>query len=424
MASLLIRDVVVEGRRTNIFCENGRIAAIDGEPRAADSVLEGRGMLAMPPLINSHTHSAMTLFRGNGDDLPLMEWLETKVWPYEQGITEEEVYWGAKLACLEMVKNGIGFFNDMYWDFHAVARAVEETGLRAHLSAVFIDFGDAARAKEQERTNIRLIEEVRQYSDRIRFAVGPHAIYTVTEPALRWAAEFTAEHDIILHTHLSETEQEVRDCHAQHGCSPVEYLHRLGMLSPRLVAAHTIWLSEEDIRLLGEHRVVCAHNPVSNMKLAVNGVYPYSKLKDAGAVTAIATDGAGSNNNLDLLEELKVAALLQKFHNNDPTALPAGEALDMAIENPAHVFGLSGKKLFVGREADILLIDLGKPEMNPPHSLASHLVYSANGSVVDSLVVDGRVLMEHRVVEGEEEIVAKANEAAGRMVARVDETVS
>ncbi len=419
MSSLLVRNVLLEGEPSNIFCEDGRIAGI-GPEREADEVLDGRGMIVHPPLLNSHTHSAMTLFRGNGDDLPLMEWLTKRVWPYEEEITGEEVYWGARLACLEMIRNGIIFFNDMYWNWHSVARAVEDSGMRACLSAVFIDFGDPKKAAEQIALNERLFEESKEYSSKISFAVAPHAIYTVSEESLRWASDFTREHELILHIHLSETEKEVRDCHDKHGCSPVEYAHRLGMISERLVAAHTIWLSDEDIELLGRHRVLCAHNPVSNMKLAVGGVYPYNKLQAAGAVTALGTDGAGTNNNLDLFEEMKVAALLQKFHEGDPTALPAEEALAMAVDNPAKTFGLTGKSITVGREADFILIDTSLPEMNPIHNIASNLVYSANGYVVNSVVCDGRVVMRHRKIEGEEEIVAGASEAALGMFSRVD----
>jgi 5-methylthioadenosine/S-adenosylhomocysteine deaminase len=225
----------------------------------------------------------------------------------------------------------------------------------------------------------------------------------------------------VLHIHVSETESEVESCRAEHGCSPVEYLDRLGALSERTVAAHTVWLSDRDIEILGERRVVCVHNPVSNMKLAVGGVFPYRKLSAAGAVCAIATDGAGSNNSLDLFQELKFATLLQKFHDRDTTTLPAAQALDMALANPAPVFGLPGPKLEVGRAADLILIDTTGPEMHPAHSLISNLVYSATGSVVDSAVCDGRVVMRHREIDGEDEIIAAAGDAAACLFQRVDD---
>ncbi|MBD3167445.1 amidohydrolase family protein [bacterium] len=420
MATLRVDNIVLNGEATRIFCRDGHISEIGGDATEADEVLDGRGMTVLPPLLNAHTHASMTLFRGNGDDLPLMEWLQTRVWPYEEKITADEIYWGARLAGLEMIRSGCTFFNDMYWDFGAVARAVEETGIRACLSAVFIDFGDPDKSKQQRAGIEQTYKTLDQYSNRIQFAVSPHAIYTVSEDSLRWAAAFSLEHNVLFHTHLAETHEEVVNCQQEHGCSPVEYIERIGALNERTLAAHTVWLTESDIRLLGEHKVVCAHNPVSNMKLAVGETYPYRKLRDAGAITALATDGAGSNNNLDMFEDMKIAALLQKYRDSDPTSLPAVEAWRMATHNPAAYFGLTGSEIHVGREADFILVDLARPEMNPPHDLYSHLVYAANGTIVDSVVCDGRVLMKHREIEGEDEVIAKANEAAITLFERID----
>lgn len=425
MPSLRIDNAILDGESRHILLRDGYISAItEGADRPdADRVFDATGLIALPPLINSHTHVAMTLFRGNGDDLPLMEWLTTRVWPYERQMTEEDVYWGAKLGILEMIRNGTVFFNDMYWHLHGVARAVEDMGVRAMLSGVMIDIMEdgSGRRAIRERVEREYLDVRQRYSDRVQFAVGPHAIYTVSGESYEWAGEFCREHGLVLHTHLSETEKEVADCRQQHGCSPVEYLERLGCLGPNLVAAHTVWLSDDDIARLGDHRVVCAHNPVSNMKLAVNGVYPCRKLRDAGAVTALATDGAGSNNNLDLFEEMKIAALLQKFHTDDPTSLPAREVWAMVTDHPAAVFNIGGGSLQPGRLADLILVDSRRPELNPPHDVTSHLAYAACGAVVDTVICAGLILMEHRVIDGEEEIVAKANEAARRMLARVDE---
>jgi 5-methylthioadenosine/S-adenosylhomocysteine deaminase len=443
---LKIKNVVLDGDRATIHCEQGRISAIErgggvpGEggpgpeggptshPKTADEnaqagphpaaeVLDGRGCVAHPPLINAHTHAAMTLFRGNGDDLPLMEWLEKRVWPYERRLTAEDVYAGTRLAILEMIRSGTVFFNDMYWDFAAAAAAVEEMGVRACLSRVLIDFGSSKTADSMRREIEHTHADASALSNRVSHALGPHSIYTVSEASLRWAAGFAREKGLLVHIHVSETEHEVEQCVERHGCTPVEYLDRLGILSERTIAAHTVWLSDSDIALLGERRAVCVHNPVANMKLAVGGVYPHRKLARAGAVCAIGTDGAGSNNNLDLFEELKVAALLQKFHDDDATSLPASEALDMAIANPAEAFGLAGPDLEPGRDADLILIDTSRAQMEPLHSLTSNLVYSAHGDVVDSVVCAGRVLMRHREVEGEGEIVAAAREAASRLFA-------
>jgi 5-methylthioadenosine/S-adenosylhomocysteine deaminase len=293
-------------------------------------------------------------------------------------------------------------------------------GVRACVGQVLMDHGDRATGEAHRAETERLLSEARDYSPRVSFAVAPHSIYTVSEDLLRWAAELALAHGRVLHIHVSETESEVASCQAEHGCSPVEYLDRLGALSERTVAAHTVWLSDHDVEILGERRVVCVHNPVSNMKLAVGGVFPYRKLAAAGAVCAIATDGAGSNNSLDLFQELKFAALLQKFQDRDTTSLTASQALDMALVNPAPVFGLPGPTLEVGRPADLILIDTTGPEMQPPHSLTSNLVYSATGNVVDSAVCEGKVVMRHREIEGEDEIIAAACDAATRLFDRVD----
>jgi 5-methylthioadenosine/S-adenosylhomocysteine deaminase len=333
-------------------------------------------------------------------------------------MTEEDVYAGARLAILEMVRNGTTFFNDMYWCSRGTARAAVEMGIRACIGEVFIDTG-TGDARTRRLQIERLLDELEGCSSRVSLSVDPHALYTVSEASLRWAGELALGRGLTLHIHLAETEGEGERCLAEHGCTPVAYLNRLGLLSERTVAAHTVWLSAEDVSLLGERRVVCVHNPVSNMKLAVGGVYPYRTLASAGAVCAIGTDGAASNNCLDLFREMKVAALLQKFDTNDPSALTAAETLAMATANPAPVFGLPGAEVEVGRSADFILIDGERPELAPSHSLASDLVYSASGNVVDSVVCEGRVIMRHREVAREEEIIAGARKAARALFARL-----
>jgi 5-methylthioadenosine/S-adenosylhomocysteine deaminase len=422
---LVVENAVLDGRKVSIHCADGVIADIrdDGaEPpeagQGAADWLDGRRCLVAPGLINAHTHTAMTLFRGRADDLPLMEWLEKHIWPYEAVMTEDEIYAGARLGILEMVQGGTTFFNDMYWFSRGTARAAVEMGIRACIGEVYID--GAADAVPRRRREIEgLLDELAGRSSRVSLSVDPHAVYTVSEDSLRWAGELAADRGLILHIHLAETELEVERCSAEHGCTPVAYLDRLGLLGERTVAAHTVWLSDDDVALLGERSVVCVHNPVSNMKLAVGAVYPYRRLASAGAVCAIGTDGAASNNCLDLLRDMKIAALLQKFDTNDPAALTAAETLAMGTTNPAPVFGLPGPEIEVGRAADFILIDGERPELSPSHSLTSDLVYSASGGVVDSVVCDGRVIMRHREVAGEEEILADARKAARSLFARL-----
>jgi 5-methylthioadenosine/S-adenosylhomocysteine deaminase len=360
----------------------------------------------------------MTLLRGYADDMPLKEWLETKIWPVEAHMTEEDVYWGTKLACLEMIKTGTTFFSDMYWHWPGTARAVQEMGIRAAISAVFIDLFDARKAEEQILLNEELYAAREAFGPRVTFTLGPHAIYTVSEQALRWCAEFARDKGVLVHFHLSETEAEVQGCLRDHGVRPVKYLAQIGFLGPHLVACHCVWLNEEDMDILKAHGVRVVHNPTSNMKLAVGGVFPYLQLRKRGVITALGTDGCASNNNLDMLETAKLACLLQKFHTGDPVVMPAPEALEMITAQGALAFGLESGLIEEGRWADIALVDLDNPQLTPHFHLASDLIYAANGACIDTLICDGRVLMRGRRVEGEEEIMAKAREKAFALVKR------
>jgi len=419
--NLLLRNVVLDGETVSIRMAGGQISEIgpELEPGAGEELLEGRGLAVVPGLYNGHTHAAMTLFRGYADDMELHRWLTTRIWPLEEKLTEEMVYHGARLACLEMIKTGTVFFNDMYWHVRGAVRAVEEMGLRAAVNAVMIDLGDPGKLKEQMAANRERYEASRDYSDRLRFVLGPHAIYTVSRAGLEWVRDFAAEHDLLIHMHLSETEKEVSDCLAMHGLRPVEYLADIGLLGKNLVVAHAVWLDEHEITLLAEHRVKVVSNPVSNMKLAVGKTFAYRQFIEHGLEVGLGTDGCASNNSLDMFETMKFSALLQKFASDDPTLQPAAEAWHMATAGGAAIFGLRGGVIAAGRPADLLLIDTNRPEMTPGHNLVSDLVYSASGAVVDTTIVDGRVLMYKGRVEGEEEIIASARQAAAELVASV-----
>ncbi|MBN1254053.1 MAG: amidohydrolase [Deltaproteobacteria bacterium] len=417
--SIIIKGIRLNGKTSDIFIEGNRIKEIDDQLDVkADEVIPGEGKAAVPSFVNGHTHAAMTLLRGYADDMPLQEWLQTKIWPIEAHMTEEDIYWGAKLACLEMIKTGTTFFNDMYWHWRGTARAVEEMGIRAAISAVFIDLFDAQKAKEQIALNEQLYAERDAFGPRVTFTLGPHAIYTVSEAALRWCAEFARDKGVLVHFHLAETEEEIQECLKKHGVRPVKYLEQIGFLGPHLVACHCVWLDEEDIAILKAHEVRAVHNPTSNMKLTVGGVFPYPQLREGGIITALGTDGCASNNNLDMLETAKLASLLQKFHTGDPVIMPAHEALDLITLQGARAFGLESGVLKAGHWADIALVDLNNSQLTPHFHLASDLIYAANGSCIDTLICDGRILLRGGHVEGEEEIIAKAREKAFDLVKR------
>lgn len=416
--SILIRDVQVEGDVTHIYIEGNRIAEI-GKKREADLVIDGRGKLALPGFVNLHTHAAMTLFRGWADDLDLSTWLETKIWPAEAKLTPDDVYWGTKLACLEMIKTGTTTFNDMYVHVDHAAKAVKDMGLRAFLSEGIVDLNDPERAAKQlraaEEAN-RRIEALK--TDRITPVFGPHAIYTVSKDSLLRIRELADKKETLIHLHLSETKREVDECLAQTGMRPAKYLDSLGFLAKDVIAAHGCWLDASEIEVLAHTGAKVAHCPISNMKLATGAAMPYPALKEAAVAMGLGTDGAASNNSLDMFETMKAGALLQKFAHGDPKALPAIEAFELATLGGARALGIDAGIIGVDRLADLVLVDPRRPELTPRHNDISNWVYSAHGNVVDTTICDGVVLMRARRVKGEAEIIERAGEVARNLVTR------
>ncbi len=416
--SLLLRDVQLGRELTNIYVEGQRIAEI-GPKREADTVVEGKGKLALPGLVNLHTHAAMTLFRGFGDDMTLQSWLETKIWPHEAKLRPEDIYWGTKLACLEMIKTGTTTFNDMYFHMDHAAKAVKEMGLRGFLAEGFIDMNDPEAGQEL----LKRVQDVNRRihalkSDRIVPTLGPHATYTVSKESFLALKELADQKGYLIHTHLSETQNEVEECLSRNAMRPAQYLDSLGILMQNAVAAHGCWLDPSEIELIAKAGAKIAHCPVSNMKLATGQAMPYAALKEAGVVLGLGTDGAASNNNLDMFESMKVATLLQKFAHRDPTVLTAGEAFEMATFGGAQALDLDAGILEAGRLADIILVDPRRPELAPRHDDLSNLVYSAHGNIVDTMICDGQVLMKSRRVKGEAEIMEKAAAVARDVVTR------
>lgn len=408
--SILVQQVEHAGQTVDVFINGNTIETIgDCSGKQADIVIDGSNKAILPTFHNAHHHAAMAYMRSYADDLELFEWLNEHIWPLEATITEEDVYNGARLACLEMIKSGTTFFNDMYWYFHGTARAVEEMGMRAALGAVFIDMGDGDRRAANREMAQTLLDESKQYSNRVQFQLGPHALYTVSKESLVWCAEFANEHGLMIHTHLSETEKEVADCMALHGMRPPEYLDSLGLLAPNLTAAHCVWLEQNEMELLAERGVKALHCPSSNMKLA-SGKFRFSDAQKAGMKIAIGTDGAASNNNLDMSEEIKMAALLEKHFTGDPTALPAETAWHAGTRSTAEMFDLNSGFIAEGALADCMLVDLNNERLVPGHHLISDMVYSADSSCIDTVICNGKVLMQNRHVKGQEEIIAKGRE--------------
>jgi 5-methylthioadenosine/S-adenosylhomocysteine deaminase len=413
--SILIQSTKLPGfsAEADIFIEGNRITKIGPSLHVkADQIISGHKKSIIPGFINMHTHAAMTLFRGFGDDMPLMPWLKEKIWPYEAKLTDEHVYWGTKLACLEMIKSGTTTFFDMYFRLEAAAAAIEEMGLRAVLSEVCFDWHKPELTDECKRNITKRFQSPASFANpRLRIAIGPHAIYSVSGGLLQWIHAFALERNLPIHLHLAETEEEVRMCREQFGTTPVQYLRQLGILSPNLFLAHVLYVDEEEIALLAENGVKVVHNPASNMKLASGYRFLYTEMRAAGVQVGLGTDGCASSNSLDMIEAMRLASYAGKAWRKDPEVMTCDEMLDTATRAGAEILGLDAGRIAEGALADICLVDLNMPAFTPDFNFVSNLVYAANGSCIDTVICDGEILMQDKKVSGEDEIL----ERAGRM---------
>ena len=364
----------------------------------ADRVLDYPEGLILPGLINAHTHAAMALFRGLADDLPLEEWLNSHIFPAERHLDYQFVYWGTRLAVAEMLLSGTTTFCDMYLFTDAVAQAAVDTGIRAVVGEVLYDFPSPNYGKPEN--GLKFTEELcRTYQGhpRVRVAVEPHAVYTCSPDLLEKSKALADKYNTRWIIHLSETAKEVADCLEHYGDTPVGHLNRLGLLTRNTVADHAVALTDRDLDLLAASGAGVAHCPESNMKLA-SGMAPVADLLARGVPVGLGTDGCASNNNLDMLSEMDTAAKLAKVRGLDPTALPAREALALATRSGARVLGLEGEvgRLAPGLKADLVVIDLDQPHLTPLYDPYSHLVYAATGADVQTVMVEGRILVENR----------------------------
>ncbi|MEM3452577.1 MAG: amidohydrolase family protein, partial [Candidatus Hadarchaeum sp.] len=388
------RQIIKQG---SVAIEGSRIVAVGKEIKEkADQVIDARGKAVLPGLINGHTHLAMTLLRGFADDMPLDKWLSDKIWPMEKKMGPRDCYVGALLGSLEMIKSGTTCFADNYFHMDQVARAVMKAGLRGVLSYGMIDRGDQQKMKEEIRIGRNFVRAFHgKARGRILAMFGPHAPYTCSTECLQKVKELAKEFGVGIHIHLAESSEEVKQTTEKYGKRPVEYLNSIGFLGPEVLAAHCIWVTDKEIKLLKDNGVKPVHNPTSNMKMG-SGIAPVPEMLASGIPVALGTDGAASNNSLDMFKEMKLASLLAKARRLDPTVLPAMKALEMATINGAAALGLQAElgSLEVGKKADLIIVDLRKPHLSPMHDIVSHLVYSASGSDVDTVIVDGKILME------------------------------
>ena len=408
-------DIIIEDDRIGFV---GRV--VNGNVLADHvknlKVIDGKGKLAVPGLINAHTHASMTLLRSFADDKKLMDWLQEDIWPIEAKMIREDIYCGAALAAVEMIRSGTTAFADMYGPcMDEVAKVVDEAGIRGVLSRGLIGINDGYKKLAE---NVELFKNFHNTANgRITVMMGPHAIYTCPPEYLKKVAEAAQELGAEIHIHMNETLDEINQCVKNYGKRPFEVVNETGLFETGTLAAHCVHLSDEEINIIKEKKIRVAHNPGSNMKLA-SGVAPIPRLIDEGVVVALGTDGASSNNNLDMLEEIKLAALLHKVNNLDPLAIPAVTAFKLGTENGAEAIGLKD----IGRiekdyKADIVLYDMKNVEWQPRYNPMSLLVYSANSSSVDTVIVDGKILMERGELKtlDEEKIIFNFNQCFRRL---------
>ncbi len=415
--SLALKNVKIIGRegRWDVLIEDGKIMRIS-EEEEAEKVIDCSQKYLSPGFFNTHTHAAMSLLRGVADDRAFWDAWPEIVWPLEENLNAEDVYWGTKLACLEMIKTGTVAFNDMYFFMESAVDAVEDMGMKAVMSYGLIDQNDPDKLEEEIEATKNFVEYAED-SELVEAALGPHAPYTVSKEGLEWCADYAEKNDLLVNIHVGETEKEKKDFGESHEEGFAEYLEKVGLLNDRLIAAHGVWLEKKDMDLFAENGTTISHNPASNMKLAVGKPMDYGTMKKKGVKVTLGTDGCVSNNNLDMLEEAKIAALQQKMPG-DATLLDAKECYEMTTKKGAEALRCGSGVIEEGKPADLILIDKGVKGV-PTHDIISNLIYSMDSSSITDVVIDGKLVMKDRKVKGEDEIIEKATERAEDLVSGV-----
>ena len=410
-------DVLIDGKtgKHSIYIKDDKIAGIDKKPDGfkTETVIDGTDRLVIPGLINAHTHSYMAPLRNIADDMPFMDWLLKGVNPVEDKMSPKDAYWGAMLAMVEMIQSGTTTFNDMQMHIHQTTLAAKESGMRAVISRGLV-------GTDYDRNDIRIKEALEEMEDgrdcdRLSFMLGPHAPYSCGPDYLRCVADTAKDKGLGIHIHLAESVTEMENLKKEHNCTAIEYAQKAGCFDVPCIAAHCVQINDSDIQILKEHNVSIVTNPCSNMKLG-NGFAPVPKMLDAGLNVALGTDGAASNNSLNMFHEMNVLALIHKGANMTPVCVGAEETLRIATENGAKALGLEGVtgKIKEGYKADLVILRLDTPSMIPANNILSSLCYSANGSEVDTVIIDGKIVMQGREFSGID--VEKIYFEAGKIV--------
>ncbi len=388
----------------------------------AEKKINAKGKVALPGLINCHTHVSMTLFRGIAEDQPLDTWLKGTIWPAEAKLNPEDIHIGALLGCLEMIQSGTTCFADMYFHENMIAQATEKSGLRAALAEGIIETQENVNAKKMLQKSLNFLRKYPGHANsRITGLLGPHAAYSCSPELLSKICEIAAELDVGVHIHLAESERMSEKLKEKYDLGEVDFLNKVGLLNAHVLAAHCINLTHEDMQILSRRNVHVAYVPVANMKLGL-GTARIDELIALGVNVGLGTDGPASNNTLDMFETMKVAALLQKHFYSDPKILSAKEVLKMATINGAEALELKNEigSLEVGKKADLILLDISNSHMRPLHNIYAAIIYSAHGSDVDTVIIDGKIIMENRMLKtlDKENVIQEAEKAAFDLVSR------
>lgn len=393
--------VLCEGSSSGVEVTNSGVDAC-GEAQncsaEADEIIDGKDRLLIPGMVNAHTHSYMAFMRNVADDLAFTDWLFGTISPIEDAMTDEDAYWGANLAILEMMKSGTTCFNDMQMNIHQTTRAVKESGMRAVISRGLVGSGN----DEAGAMRLRQAYEERDAAkdcDRLSFFLGPHAPYTCDEAFMRIVAKEAKKNDMGIHIHLSESATEIENCFKQYGCTPIALADRAGLFENPTIAAHCVYATPEDMQIMKEKNVSVVTNPASNMKLG-NGFAPVPQMMEAGVNVCLGTDGAASNNALNMFSELRLLSLIHKGTAKTAQCVSAKEGFEMATINGARALrmGDSIGSIEVGKKADLAILNLKTPSMQPNNNLVAALAYSANGSEVETVIIDGKITMKNREI--------------------------
>ena len=401
----LIKNVYLRGKIIDVLIEGNRFKKIaENITEEADKIINGEGKAIEPAFYNCHTHIPMTILKGLGDDKELHDWLIHDIWPREAKMTPEDIYYASKFAILEMIKGGTVFCNDMYQYGEQTMKAIDEMGIRGVVSKPEIDIPTPELLEKKKKIVLDFIDYKNINENRIIKGISCHAVYTVSDDFLQFYSDLAKKYSMPIHIHACETKVEVENCLKKHGCTPIEHLEKLGLLTDKTILAHCVHLSDKDIEIIKKHNTKVAHCPISNFKLK-SGLMAFQKLTNAGVLVTLGTDGSASNNSLGMLEEMKACALNAKTQANSSKAGNVNDIYKTATVNGAKAFGIDAGVIEEGKIADFLLYDLNHYLLLPNFNLISNIIYSAQNECITDVFCDGKQLMCNRKVENEEKII-------------------